>query len=802
MLCNKIEKPLFWGTFNIDLFKPNHKWVQNYVNLGLSQVVNNATRITCNSETLIDHIYTNSISHIIEVSSPVTGCSDHYPVCITWMKKGSKIPKSYHKTVTYRSFANFDENRFLFDLANSPLSNVYNFTDPEEALTFWCNTFLNVYDKHAPFKTKRIKHSTKPPWILKEIDDAICIRDNLLKTKQYEEFRKQRNKVTSMIRKSRKKYFQNIINSNSGKDSKSVWKAINLLTKKNAFKNSNFPKNVSIDELNDHFVNIPQKTVTNSRTEENNLEKLKDFCEAKNIDSMLSIPLITVNEVFCFLTKLKQSSTRGLDNIDSRILKISAPIICDTLTYVYNTCIEKNYFPKALKLSKIIPLHKSGNVNDPSNYRPISILSALSKPLEKHIYKHIDNHISRNNLLHPNQSGFRSHHSCHTAVTNLVDQWLCNINDNQFTGVIFVDFAKAFDVIDHNLLIRKLRIYRFSDNTLSFIESYLKDRMQSVFLNGKYSSYQTQLFGIPQGSILGPLLFSLYINDLPLYVKSSCDMFADDTSLHSVNSDLLALNNTLQENINLLTDWTELNHMSLNDKKTKSMLIVSRQKRQNITYSPRLYIKNSLVEEVNEHKVLGVIIDNNLSWSSHVNNLAKRISQKVFQLSKIKHFLDLSSRLKFYHAFIQSSIDYVSTVYDQCSENILKPLLRVHKRALKTILLKSSTLSYQDYVKLDILPLHYRFEYNKAIMMFRILNGLSPLTLASRFKKTSSRYSNNLYMPKPRLDLFKTSLLYSGSTLWNALPQSIKGIKNINSFKKAYKQTLFRKCYATKSLML
>ena len=165
---------------------------------------------------------------------------------------------------------------------------------------------------------------------------------------------------------------------------------------------------------------------------------------------------------------------------------------------------------------------------------------------------------------------------------------------------------------------------------------------------------------------------------------------------------------------------------------------------------PSLYISSTPIQSVSTHKVLGVIIDHNLNWSSHVDNLCKHISQKVFQLIKLKNFLDLNSRTTFYYAFISSSIDYASTLYDLCSKNTLKPLERIHKRCLKAVLLKSSTLT-KDYIKLDILPLSYKLQYNKAVLMFRIMNGFAPSTLKSRFPRNQSKYTNKILIKKPRI---------------------------------------------------
>ena len=194
---------IIMGDFNIDLLKPQTPWLDITSSYNLTQLVNSPTRLTASSQTLIDHIYTTHEQNISELCVPIYGCSDHLPVCLTWNKKGTKIPKTGHKHCTYRSFSTFNEDQFLFDLSCSNLCNVYNITDPEMALDYWIQTFNSVYDKHAPFKTQRIKHTSKPKWLTKEIQDAIWQRDRLLKDGKHDEYRKLRNKVNSLKRTAR-----------------------------------------------------------------------------------------------------------------------------------------------------------------------------------------------------------------------------------------------------------------------------------------------------------------------------------------------------------------------------------------------------------------------------------------------------------------------------------------------------------------------------------------------------------------------------------------------------------------------
>ena len=768
------------GDFNTNLLQSNNNWLKRFATYRLTQIVDRPTRLQ--AQTLLDHIYVTENRNILELCVPVYGCSDHLPTCITWNKKGVKIPKISHKEITYRSFAKFDQQSFLADLMTSPLNNVYNYTDPEEALDFWIQNFKSVYDNHAPFKTRRVKHTPKPKWLTKEIEDACFKRDRLLKEGKLEEFRTQRNKVTSLKRAAKTKYFNSLVSSKQ--NSKSIWKAINELTNKSSPSTSSHQIKIPPEQLNNHFISIADKIMPENETEHNNLDRLSDYCKSKNINSDLTIPLMSVIDVYYYLQNLKQSATRGPDDIDNKILTISAPVISETLTFIYNLCIEKCSFPRHFKTAKVIPLYKSGDCLEPSNFRPISILSALSKPLEKHVNKYLYNHLDTFDLLSKNQSGFRKNYSCHTALTNMVDEWLLNINENRLCGALFIDFAKAFDVIDHDLLCKKLLLYGITGKSLQILSSFLENRAQYITVNSNASNTQPVKYGVPQGSILGPLLFAIYVNDLPLHIQDQCELFCDDTTIHTNHSDITQIAHSLQQSINTLTTWCKLNHMSLNPRKTKLMLITTRQKRQNLPNSlPPIFVDNTQIEEVDNHRVLGIIIDHNLSWSNQVDYLCKTLSRRVYQLCRFKKFINFHARKLFIHAYILSSINYCSTLFDSTSDNILKPLNKFYKRALKAALLKSSTLTKLDYIKLNMLPLKEVLAINKCSLIHRIFSKSAPESLCSTFKP-NPRHPTKFLIPTPRIDLFKTSLHYSGSVLWNSLPAHVRSKHNIGTFKK------------------
>ena len=414
-----------------------------------------------------------------------------------------------------------------------------------------------------------------------------------------------------MKRKAKRQYFQKLVI--SCKDSRQVWKAINLLTRKHVSKSQQIT-NIYPNTLNNHFSTTAEKIILNDKSQENDLGHLKKYIDS--IDFKLSFMLgpMTTLDVSKSLWALKQSCTRDLDGLDGRILKLACPVIVETLTYFYNLCIDKNCFPSNFKQAKVVPIYKSGDTADPSNYKPISILSFLSKPLEKHIYKSLYAYLNNNSLIHENQSGFRQNHSCYTTLIQLIDNLLTNINLNEFTGILFVDFAKAFDV----------------PMFLKLMSSFLSNRTQLVSINNSSSTFQPIKYGVPQGSVLGPILFLLYISDLPCFVQCLCEMFADDTSLQSHDSDTSKLTIKLQRGIDRLVTWSELNHMALNAQKTKCMYVSARQKRQKLSPSFQpLFSGQQTIEEVHLHKVLGVIIARDLSWSNHISFLGKRLAVKI-----------------------------------------------------------------------------------------------------------------------------------------------------------------------------
>ena len=453
-----------------------------------------------------------------------------------------------------------------------------------------------------------------------------------------------------------------------------IWKGLNSLIN-GSNHTRDIPHDLTAEMFNNHFLSVPQNLISHFQTTNDlNLDKISSFCDAKVApDNCFVVPPMTVLDVGKHISKLKNKKSSGLDGLNANTLQLSLPFTVETLTYIYNLCIDANIFPSALKKAKTIPLPKTSDLSDPNNYRPISILSTLSKPLEKHIHQHLQDYLEDNCLLHRFQSGFRPHHSCKTAVTHITNKWLLEINKSNMTGVIFMDLKKAFDLIDHNILLKKLKIYFRNESTVLLFKSYLERRTQMVYLNGNFSSEGTIKFGVPQGSILGPVLFSLFINDMPLHISdenTTCEMFADDSTLHFSSRTVAEISNSLQSSLNDVNEWCVSNNMVLNPAKTETMLIATRQKLQLNVPSLDISLNGTPIKQVDEHELLGVTIDSQLQWQPHIEQICKIISRKLYLLSRIRFIVDEPTRKIFFHAHIKPHFDYCSNVWDGCSENI------------------------------------------------------------------------------------------------------------------------------------
>ena len=331
---------------------------------------------------------------------------------------------------------------------------------------------------------------------------------------------------------------------------------------------------------------------------------------------------------------MKDKKSSGLDDISTKLLKLIYPVIIKPLVLIINQSLATGVYPDNLKISKITPIFKKGKRDIMSNYRPISLLTSISKVFEKVIHRQLYRYLEKNKIICDEQFGFRPNYSTELATLYLTDYTLKEMDDNRIPMNIYLDLSKAFDTLDHNILLKKLEHCGITGTALSLFQSYLSDRKQYVVYDKGKSDYADIKTGVPQGSVLGPLLFLVYINDFPTASKLfKFLMYADDTTLCCSLSNTLH-NDTINKELHEISTWLACNKLSLNIDKTK--LIIFHTKQRSITY-PDLSINNNLIEKVRSFNFLGLTISDDLKWHTHIRNVSRKISRSIGVINVLKH---------------------------------------------------------------------------------------------------------------------------------------------------------------------
>ena len=639
--------------------------------------------------------------------------------------------------------------------------------------------FLSTASNHAPLIEKRSR-GIDCPWMNGKIKKTIRERDHcLIKARRtnadehWATYRHLRNLVTRQIRDSKSKYNRRMLEENNN-DPKGFWKTIKrILPGEKKSVASSIKVNGKIitenktivENFNDYFVGTVKRLVSLMGCSALSTSARKYFflpCgSTENFKFANVSEELTLNQ----LRGLKNGKAVGLDQMSVRLLKDSASVIAKPLTTIINLSLAKGKVPDEWKAARVIPLFKKGKIENLDNYRPISVLSTASKILERAVHCQLYEYLNKHKLLNPFQCGFRRNHSTETAAIRRQMDQSC------LTGAVFIDLRRAFDTVDHALLLDKLRRYGIMESELAWFRDYLSNRTQIVSYQNKLSSPRTISTGVPQGSILGPLLFVLFINDLPeATAKCSVLLYADDAVLFSSAKDAQTIEQALNYDLSVISDWISQNHLFLNKEKTEVVLFGTSQKLATVEEF-RISIGRHQLKRVSEFKYLGVVLDETLSWKAHTRYATSKAGKKVGMLGRLRKHLTSHAANSIYQAHILPVLEYCDTVWAGCNKQDSDGLERLQRRAARIVMhSKDSDFSMKTLKWETLLE---RRQKHILSLVNKCLKKKVPQFLMDIFKfnreiiSRSTRQSNKLRLPRVRTESAKKAFYYQGCLVYN-----------------------------------
>lgn len=790
------QKVLLGGDANINLLS-NDASANVYVNLFRSSYflpyITVPTRVTDSTATLVDHIWSNVI---IDVKAGVftSDITDHFMsfACLLHKKVESNVVKR-----TFRDCSQRCIDRLKVEISNSLLTfHVYDSLDVNLRTSIFCKIFWNAYNISCPIRVKYIsKARLMKPWFSGDLVRLCNLKHELFRRYRsgeidYSVYRVNKNKFTASLKKAKINYFRNKFDM-CRNDMKSTWCNIRKILGNGGRRQVEKLVNGDVTVrgpaeipgvFNDFFASIAIKLRNDIPV---GVSSPLDYMGVPSPFS-LDAELVSELEVFRMISSLANKSGR-LNTIPVFIFKALNDVISPVICNLFNSSLLEGSFPDVLKVAEVIPIHKSGSLVDVSNYRPISTLPVLSKVFERLMRVRLLSFFDQHSTLSEHQFGFRLGHETGDAILEFLDCCYKSLDAKKHLISIFLDLSKAFDTIDHEILLAKLNHVGVRGRVLEWLTSYLCRRKQFVTVDAHSSGVLDIYTGVPQGSVLGPLLFLVFINDM----SCSSDIinfvhFADDTTLFVSGEDLGVLRGTVNEELVRIDNWLIANKLSLNVNKTTFMVF----SHSHIPNDLTIQIRGLCLERVNVTKFLGVYIDDKLIFKSHIDHVCGKVSKSLGILYKLTSYVPCDVLLSLYYSLVHSHFIYALTSWGGSAAIHMEKLNVLQRRAIK--------LLPREHDFSNILTVDNLYKYFCGIKLFRSVRlGIHDYFCVQYGQlfpdheyATRHRSDNCLNVPLSTKSRSQNSFLYKSSKSWNLIPYHVRNSSSLGAFKQLYKSHL------------
>jgi len=771
------------GDFNINITEKNKLAFQflsllSTYNLYPSTV--EYTRITHATQSCLDNIFTNVDDYNCKLID--YHISDHVALVLSFHVQYQEIKVN----VTKRIFNSASVSSFREMLKQQNWQNIY--ICPENDVNAQWSAFIKqfklIFEECFPMKTFQLKKSIKCPYFNNsELSECKKQLDVLLVLSNYSEifkdlYKQKRKDFDQQLADSKAKYYSSLIE-NADDKNKSVWQVINTIkgkTKSEINLNVDDPL-LFAEDMNKFLINVTQQLTQGITFPSATYKNIKNNC------SSFFSPVDTF-EVIGFAKKLKNKLSAGIDEVPTRLVKESINEICEPLTYIINNSFLYGIYPSQLKYAIVKPIYKKGDPMSKENYRPISILTAFNKIFECAFCSRLISFFYNCNLLNNSQHGYLKGRSVETAVCDYVEQIVKGIDSKLVSLGIFLDLSKAYDSIDHDILLQKLNLYGIRGVNLSLIKSYLSDRYQKVELNYHGDTFSSAFMkittGIPQGSIAGPLLFVIYVNDIVDIVTENQKIvnYADDTSLlvsgKSLNS-VIENSETLLKNIN---EWMLGNHLFINKEKTNFVLF--RSARSNLNIPETIAINDNNVTLAKNTKFLGVLIDENITWSSQIELVVGKLNKACYTIRFLSNYVNEQVLKTIYYSNFYSVMRF--NILNWGSSTELTKVFLLQKRTVRILKKMKFNQSCRGVFRSNnLLTAPAIYIYESIMHLFKNKNDYEIFKPSHQYPTRSMQ----LNYPIHNLSHYESGPLYSSIKFFNNLPDSYKLIVNVKLFKKS-----------------